>query len=141
MIKIDGMNQAAVKAYNRIKNAVKKEVITTDKLLGLSSQEALQDRRNYMNNLSFWANPHNAAKYAKGVFKTELSKSAFYGKSSDYCVSFRRILDDSFVPLHGKNLVNIEDLITHIKTTIDAKTGVIKKITDGNNISLKRKIK
>ena len=136
MIKIDGMNKTAAKAYNMVKNSVKREVITTDKLMGLSSQKALQNRRNYMNNLSFWTNPHNAAKYAKGVFMTEPNKPAFLGKSSDHKVSFRRILDDSFTRIHGKNLVNIEDLITHIKTTIDAKTGVIKKITDANNIPL-----
>ena len=74
MVKINGMNDVARMAYKGSQNAVKREVITEEKLLGKPAKE-LFEKAEYMISEAFWNDPHNVAWYAKGLYMANPSKT------------------------------------------------------------------
>ena len=117
MVKSVGMNEVARKAYENIQRAVKKEVITEEKLVGQPAKE-LFEKAKYMTIEEFWRDPHNAAQYAKGLYLASNPSSGKHGIETIYEKGKPVAVIDSWeiLPGHKGFDVAVTDKLNNIRT-------------------------
>ena len=142
---VKGMNEAAQAEYTKVLNAVKKEVIPNERLLGMPASD-LFEKAETMSKESFWNDPNNIAQFARGELMArtstggnlELPNGEFFeyrfqrgGELSDRLADFDK----------SKNYIRLKDSCTGTKVYLEDSYGkypIVKIISkDGTELTPK----